>query len=706
MNLFILWLLIACHFFGCLSPFPHASDIPDLPDFKLRKNGDLVLGGLFPVHDYDKYEVCSASLKSRGFYVPYLYSMIYAIEQINNDTSLLPNISLGYLIVDSCGKASTALGQSLNFIASDWNTGRDELVVSGVIGGAYSSTTSSVAQLLNSFHVPQISYTASSSELSDNAIYRYLFRTMISDDVLLAAILDIINHFRWKYISVLYVDDMYGRNAMKFFKRVTSEHGICLALSLELPLSMTSFEHYDKLASNLIAHKKARVVIVFSFRSSGHARGLIEAMDRANMTGHFVFFAPDGWAESVDEFAGYERESLGIISIKPLTGSVRGFNDWFRRLQTSEIHRNPWLQQYWTDIVCNGSAECDKETFAKHPDVPRTSLVVDAVYAFAYALQRVIADNCSLVERDRLRNCASGDAIALSLKNITMKSFSYQRQVAFDSNGDIYPEMVSVSNLQEVSPGIYDLVKIGTWDGGSQVLDLNDSRIRWPGKQPQVPPQSVCSPDCPAKHYRFQLDKSCCWECKRCRTNERLINNKTECAPCRVLTWPDPETQTICLDIVPDFIHWKEPSSIYLLLPAIMGLVVTSLTASLFVYFRKAPLIKACSRELSITILIGIGLGYSVVFGLLTQPGHVTCFVNHFGFDLSFTFVYASLATRTNRIYRMFNAGRKSGVNPKFVSKASQVVIATVLILLQVRITSTLEFGFVFVVVNIYFCTV
>ncbi len=41
----------------------------------------------------------------------------YAIAEINNSTTLLPNISLGYVMIDTCTTDLVALARTLNFIA-------------------------------------------------------------------------------------------------------------------------------------------------------------------------------------------------------------------------------------------------------------------------------------------------------------------------------------------------------------------------------------------------------------------------------------------------------------------------------------------------------------------------------------------------------------------------------------------------------------
>jgi metabotropic glutamate receptor 6/7/8 len=45
-------------------------------------------------------------------------AMLYALDQINADPDLLPNINLGALILDTCSNPSYALEQSMQFVRS------------------------------------------------------------------------------------------------------------------------------------------------------------------------------------------------------------------------------------------------------------------------------------------------------------------------------------------------------------------------------------------------------------------------------------------------------------------------------------------------------------------------------------------------------------------------------------------------------------
>ena len=55
-------------------------------------------------------EVCGVGLRESGV-VQHTEAMVYAIDNINADPRLLPNVTLGFVILDDCLKPTTALAQ-------------------------------------------------------------------------------------------------------------------------------------------------------------------------------------------------------------------------------------------------------------------------------------------------------------------------------------------------------------------------------------------------------------------------------------------------------------------------------------------------------------------------------------------------------------------------------------------------------------------
>lgn len=58
---------------------------------------------------------------------------------------------------------------------------------------------------------------------------------------------------------------------------------------------------------------------------------------------------------------------------------------------------------------------------------------------------------------------------------------------------------------------------------------------------------------------------------------------------------------------------------------------------------------------------------------------------HRFGAGFCFTVVYAALFTKTNRIARIFKAGKRTIKRPSFISPRSQLIICGFLISLQVK---------------------
>uniref|UniRef100_A0A087XG84 Receptor ligand binding region domain-containing protein n=1 Tax=Poecilia formosa TaxID=48698 RepID=A0A087XG84_POEFO len=130
----------------------------------IRVEGDVTLGGLFPVHGRGAPGApCGDIKKENGIHR--LEAMMYALDQINGDEELLPNVTLGARVLDTCSRDTYALEQSLTFVqaliqkdTSDvrCTNGEPPVFVKpekvvGVIGASASSVSIMVANILRLF---------------------------------------------------------------------------------------------------------------------------------------------------------------------------------------------------------------------------------------------------------------------------------------------------------------------------------------------------------------------------------------------------------------------------------------------------------------------------------------------------------------------------------------------------------------------------
>ncbi|KAM3936861.1 LOW QUALITY PROTEIN: extracellular calcium-sensing receptor-like [Leptodactylus fuscus] len=136
-------------------------------DYTYSQDGDIILGGIFTVHSSmhlvdllgNYFEQMCTGIHPREYL--HLAAFRFAIEEINNRSDLLPNVTLGYHIYDSCGNVNKVLKDVLQILsghtvtAPNYSCMENDAVV-GFIGDFRSITTLPMAQLLSLYGYTQL----------------------------------------------------------------------------------------------------------------------------------------------------------------------------------------------------------------------------------------------------------------------------------------------------------------------------------------------------------------------------------------------------------------------------------------------------------------------------------------------------------------------------------------------------------------------
>nr|XP_013805904.1 PREDICTED: metabotropic glutamate receptor 4 [Apteryx mantelli mantelli] len=205
--------------------------------------------------------------------------------------------------------------------------------------------------------------------------------------------------------------------------------------------------------------------------------------------------------------------------------------------------------------------------------------------------------------------------------------------------------------------------------------------MQWPGGGRQLP-SSICSLPCkPGERKKMVKGIPCCWHCERCDGYQYQLD-EFHCKRCHFNERPN-ENHTSCTPIPIIKLEWSSPWAVVPVFIAIVGIIATLFVVVTFVRYNDTPIVKASGRELSYVLLTGIFLCYATTFLMIAEPDLSTCSLRRIFLGLGMSISYAALLTKTNRIYRIFEQGKKSVSAPRFISPASQLVITFSLISLQ-----------------------
>uniref|UniRef100_A0A9J8CYW7 Glutamate receptor, metabotropic 6a n=1 Tax=Cyprinus carpio carpio TaxID=630221 RepID=A0A9J8CYW7_CYPCA len=693
-----LGLFMMCYPLQCSSVHQHSHP------HSIKILGDITLGGLFPVHSRGPAGVpCGEIKKEKGIHR--MEAMLYALDQINSDPELLPNITLGARILDTCSRDTYALEQSLTFVqaliqkdTSDirCSNGEQPIIrkperVVGVIGASGSSVSIMVANVLRLFEIPQISYASTAPELSDNNRYDFFSRVVPPDSYQAQAMVDIVKALGWNYVSTLASEGNYGESGVDAFVQISREAGgLCIAQSIKIPREPKPGE-FDKIIKRLMETPNARGVIIFAHEDD--IKQVLEAARKSNLTGHFKFVGSDSWGAKSSPILDQEEVAEGAVTILPKRASIEGFDQYFTTRSLENNRRNIWFAEFWEDDFrckltrpgikidpekkkCTGKERIGRDSHYEQEG--KVQFVIDAVYAMAHALHNMHQDLCP----GATGVCDKMDPVEgrLLLSYIHSVNFngSAGTAVLFNENGDA-PGRYDIFQYQMTNTTNPGYRVIGQWTNN---LRLNVEEMQWTGGSRQMP-DSVCSFPCRSgERKKMVKGVPCCWHCELC-DGYQFQADEFNCEMCPFDMRPTPN-RTACRPTPIIKLEWHSPWAMIPLFLAILGILATLFVIITFIRFNDTPIVRAAGRELSYVLLTGIFLIYLITFLMIAEPGTVVCAFRRLLLGLGMCITYSAMLTKTNRIYRIFEQGKKSVTPPKFISPTSQLMITFILISVQV----------------------
>nr|XP_046245299.1 extracellular calcium-sensing receptor-like [Scatophagus argus] len=668
----------------------------------IHKPGDVILGGLFEVHYTSVFPELTFTSEPhqptcQGFDPPgfrHAMTMAFAIDEINKNSNLLPNVTLGYNLYDNCATLgigfsaalSLASGREEQFVLQENCLGTPPVI--GIVGDPFSTFSIAASNVLGLFKLPIVSYFATCSCLSDQKRFPSFFRTIPSDAFQVRAMIHILKHFGWTWVGLLISDDDYGRHAAQSFHTdLTQSGGGCLAYSEVLPWGNNPNEY--KRIVDVMIKSTARVVIVFAHQM--HMIQLMEEVVKQNVTG-LQWIASEAWT-LVDglhtpTFMPYLGGTLGI-AIRH--GKIPGLGDFLLRIKPDKHHNrdneNSIDKQFWEytfqckfppppagwvesgGTLCTGQEDLKnvQTEFLDTSELRPEYNVYKAVYALAYALDDMLrcvpgrgpfnGHSCATLQR------LEPWQLMYYLKKVNFTT-SFGDQVSFDENGDALP-IYDIMNWLWLPDGRIQVQNVGEVKKSvptGEELIIDEDKIFW-NIDLKEPPRSVCSESCApgTRVARKKGQPACCYDCIPC--SEGKISNQTdsvECTNCPEDFWSGPQHDQ-CVPKKTEFLSYHEPLGICLTTASLLGTCICSVVLGIFIYHHSTPIVRANNSELSFLLLVSLKLCFLCSLLFIGRPRLWTCQLRHAAFGISFVLSVSCILVKTMVVLAVFKASKPGG---------------------------------------------
>ncbi|XP_047462121.1 taste receptor type 1 member 1-like [Mugil cephalus] len=627
-----------------------------VPGSEFRLEGDYFMGGLFDIHyvseslHFKRPEAidCSSQPFSLSSYQRFQL-MRFAVEQINNSTNLLPNVSLGYEIFDQCSDIHSFSGIlnliSVSGLIQPWgepNKYQSKLnKVIAVVGPFSSTDTLTVAPLLMMDLIPVVSYGAASSVLSKKASFPSFLRTVLPNQGIICAIFKLIQHFNWRWVAFLYSNNDYGIDGLELFQNRIEDTEICLAFIKGLRYDTNYFLTFREIDA-------LRIKVIIVFAPKVMAETLIESAIQLNISNK-VWIAGDTWSLSKKLSKMEGIRNIGtVLGLSQTVMNIPGFREFIYSTKSQ-----PLCESAEENMFCNQVCNCSSLSAEDVTSIESSFSfpVYSAVYATAHALHNVL--QCGVVKCNRNITAHPHLVLAeLKKSNFTLLNQSIQ----FDENGD--PKFGSYAVVFWNQSGYAEEVGFYKFHP-SAYFNISNSKIKWfTGGEVPI---SRCSPDCPGGYKKKQDGiHKCCFKCEIC-PNGTYVNSTEDpftCINCKETEWSE-DGSTSCNLRVVEYVPFTDTGATVIMFMTWVLVGLTVAVAVLFAINHNTPVVRSAGGPMCFLILGCLSLCSLSVFFYFGTPTVAFCVLRSLPFLLFYTVCLACFVVRSFQIVCIFKIAAK-----------------------------------------------
>ncbi|XP_076416470.1 vomeronasal type-2 receptor 116-like [Peromyscus maniculatus bairdii] len=646
----------------------------------LHHDGNVTIAALFSLFYYycmDIYDSRCEDEKPIEFKLrSYQFSLafIFAIEEINRNTHILPNTSLGFELYNVVNNHLDILQETLLFLIGmriniPNYTCRRENKPAALLTGTSWETSIQIGRLLNLYKYPQITFGRFDTILSDRGQFSSLYQTAPRDIFLSHGIVILMVHFSWTWVGVVLIDDHNAAEILSNLRGEMDRNSVCVAFVEMIPINWIYSDYKSRTMHPQILKSSANVVIIYDVTKSLYALII------------YISIHSSAWKVWIIKSQWYVTTDVPYFIFDPFHGSLifehhhAEISDFRKFIQTYNPSKYPGdhiLALLWnTYFNCSFSGpDCESLVNclpnASLEMLPGNALEMDmseesynvynSVYAVAHSLHEMTVKQVEIHHHSNGAVNTYPWELHPYLKNIHFKNGA-EKHIVLDSQRRLDAEY-DILNLWNFPDGLRQKIKVGTFSPNApqgQELFLSDHMIQWGLRFAELP-HSVCSESCvPGFRKSPQEGKAaCCYDCTRCPDNE--ISNETDvdhCVRCPESQYANTE-QNECLQKAVTFLSYEDPLGMTLTYLALGFSALTTGILGVFLKYHHTPIVKANNQTLSYILLITLIFCFLCPLLFIGHPNTATCILQQYTFAVLFTVAHSTVLAKTVTVVLAF----------------------------------------------------
>uniref|UniRef100_A0A8C6X2N2 G-protein coupled receptors family 3 profile domain-containing protein n=1 Tax=Naja naja TaxID=35670 RepID=A0A8C6X2N2_NAJNA len=605
------------------------------------------------------------------------------VKKINEDSQILPNITLGFHIYDSYYNPRLTyrttldlLFKSKDFFPNYKCDNQKNLIA--IIGGLHASTSSYMAESTNLFKIPQLTYGSFAQEELQATELSSLYCMVPKEEHQYTGIIQLLLHFGWTWIGAFTYDKNKGEHFLQKLNLFVSQNGISLAFTHKIP-EHVPFEELSKF---------------FDLISTLFEKLIDEKIALLSKVWILMFpidFILTGYQK------GWDHELFhGALSFTVHSREVQGFKEFLQVIKPS-THKDGFIQEVWEQLfdcsfsneespsiineICSGEENLETlpEPLFELEMTGQSYTIYNAVYAVAHSLHEAVRSRPPHRESQSGGHCFA--VLHPFLQGISFNNSAGER-VFLNEKGEVTGGF-DITNMITFPNRSFQKVRVGKIDPSApkgKELFIDEDMI--------VLPISLCNDHCSPGYWKkgMEGEQFCCYNCVPCPEGKFSNQNDMDnCFECSQDYYPHKEQKGCILKLLV-FLSFEEILGTGLALIALCFFFTTSWVLGTFVKYRDTPIVKANNRSLTYTLLVSLLFCFLSSLLFLSQPDKVTCLLRQPTFGITFSVAISSVLAKTITVVVAFMATKPGSQMRRWVGKRLAFSIVLSCSLLQICI--------------------